>query len=441
MREEQAAFVDVAAERAVVGSVLSEPQLWAELEGLLTAEDFSVAAHAVAWSAFGSLKAKGWPVDLQTMATELRATGKLEAVGGVEALADLQAEIATTANAGYYARTVRDRSIRRRLAKGLQTALAQLQGTAETEAVLDKTMRGIAGLALQRRELVDGRDLLINCVDAMEAAASGQGPRIVSTGFPTLDEEIMGWPATLCVIGALPGVGKSAVLASTVRAMAMAGVKVGVFSLEDEPEWLGWRWLADASDVRQSKLRTGKLSEWQKDACRGAFDSLGWVQNVIVDGRSALTPRELVGTARDMILNHGCGAIVVDHLGELRYEANHGDRFDLDLADGLTDLRSIAKTEGVPIIAAAHFKRRPGLGPGDEPLLTDFANGSAIERKARVAIGLARTLEPGKDDVMRVHVIKNTMGGRAGVVVELDFHGEASMVRDTGRSARREGDE
>lgn len=116
---------------------------------------------------------------------------------------------------------------------------------------------------------------------------------------------------------------------------------------------------------------------------------------------------------------------MLDHLGELRYSSGRKDRFDLDVTEGLSDLRSIAKEHGVPVVVANHLRRDVSQNQR-APRLTDFANSSAIERQARVALALERA--PGSD-VLKIHVLKQT-NGKAGVVVEVRFAGPAALVRD-----------
>jgi len=125
-----------------------------------------------------------------------------------------------------------------------------------------------------------------------------------------------------------------------------------------------------------------------------------------------------------MILNHGCKAVLLDHLGELRYPGGPGERFDLQIADALGQLRGLAKQYGVPVVVACHLRRREGLSITDEPKLTDFANSASIERMARVALGLSRS-----EGRLRVSVLKQT-NGQSGVSVELDLNEPAGIARN-----------
>lgn len=421
----ESTLVDPAAERCVLGAILTDNTIFADIESRIRPDDFGVKSHGLIFGAIGKLIRSGAPADQTTLTRAMRDSGALAAVGGAAIFAELQAEVPSTQNAGSYAEIVAERSVRRSLGKALVGAVERLKNHQEpTMAVYDEVMRILSGLTSRSTRRLTGLDLLDQVYADMEKAAMGQGERIISTGFPSLDDAILGWQPTLNIIGAQPGVGKSALLASTTRSMAKAGYRVAIFSLEDHPKWLAWRMLSAEAKVRQGTLRTGRLNAFEKEKVEACQDELkGYMANVIVDGSHAMSPSDLVHAARSMIVNDGVDAVIVDHLGELRFERAYRDRYDLDLMDGLSDLRSIAKSHNVPVIVAAHFKRTEHA----EPKLTDFANSSAPERQARVALGLTR--DPGSD-ILKVHVLKNTNGGPAGPVIDLHFVGISAMVRD-----------
>ena len=135
-----------------------------------------------------------------------------------------------------------------------------------------------------------------------------------------------------------------------------------------------------------------------------------------------------------MVVNDGVQAILVDHLGEVRFDAGKRDRYDLAVGEGLREMRDVAKRHGIPVVVASQLARRNGRKPGDCPVKADFKNSGDIEAVARVMLGLGR--EPGAD-TLKVGVLKNT-NGLAGVEIELQFYGVAAMVRDCEGAAGRD---
>ncbi len=263
----------------------------------------------------------------------------------------------------------------------------------------------------------------MDLVRQVEANAAGTQEPVLPTGLEALDLVIGGLQPTLTVIGSLPGVGKSALLAATLGSLTRRKIRVGLLSLEDSADWVVRRLAAQASAVPVPVLAFRRLGSAQLERFGDAIASMYEpLRHLVVDDRHGLTTDEVVSSARQMVAA-GCKAIFVDHLGEIRLQRS--ERHDLDITDALQALRGIAKAYRVPVVVACHLKRREGLDATTEPKLTDFAFSSGIERMARVALGLFRS-----GDQMGVKVLKQTQGP-ANTVLLLNMAKAAGLVLDT----------
>ncbi len=233
-----------------------------------------------------------------------------------------------------------------------------------------------------------------------------------------------GWPETLCIIGAWPGVGKSAFIASMLRRMGKASVPVLLFSLEDAASWLIWRYLAYETGVAQVQLRQPGLSQEARRAAQQGFSDIGqYGKSIWIDDRCPLSDKDIERSAKRAIEEHGIRCIVVDHVGEMRSSVQRRDRHDLELQEGLSTLRALAKSYHIPVVCATQLTRQHDR---ETPRLSDFANSAAIERTARVALALTR--KP-KDDVLKIWVMKAT-NSPSGHVLEVPFVAHAAMLQD-----------
>lgn len=399
----------------------------AEQSGLVAA-DFHLPAHAELWDVTLGLLRQGQPADLLLVEAATKGSKAIQSAGGRKFLVPLFVGQRDELSLPGLAQSLRDLALRRRMvdaARKLANAAQTL--SVDATAALSEGSGALAALTRRGNSVKALAEYLDGISAHMDAVARGEVEPVIPTGIEMLDKAIGGLQPTLTVIGAQPGVGKSALLASISHNLALRGVKVGVFSMEDEGSWMAWRLLSHQSGIGQSTLRHRRM---YPDTAQHIAESIGklWqpFHNILVDDRSGLSAAEVVMGARDMVLNHGCRAVFVDHLGELRYPNGRRDRFDLDVAEGLSDLRSIAKSYGVPVVCAVHLTRKSDDGP--TPKLTSFANSAAIERQARVALGLTR--QPGKDELL-VHVLKQT-NGRAGMAVQLNFNGPAALVANEG---------
>lgn len=271
---------------------------------------------------------------------------------------------------------------------------------------------------------------LVRTMGDLESSRTRGGGVALRTGITELDKAIGGFQSkVVTMLGALPGVGKSALLATFVENLASRGVPVGLLSLEDQAQWLVRRLLARRARVSVFSMNTSPLTDEQFGRCyeaagSGLYEAAG---NVLVDDREGLSPVEVARSARGMI-RAGARVILVDHVGEIELPAS--ERNDLELRKAIARLRSVAKDADVPVVVAAHLKRRDGMGVSTAPELTDFAGGSACERMARVALGLSKVKGPdGKVDArkMRISVLKQTQGP-ADLSLELDLDLVSAMV-------------
>lgn len=382
----------------------------------ITGADFAVSPNRALFDALMLQLRRGQiPEHLELLdATSGRAPRELvvDVFGGAER-DTLEPRLGVLANAAAH----------RRLAAALKSivGLSQLDGMPVADIVTE-ALKALRTFETPHQTLRTLDSEVMGLVDEVEEVAAGRRPATLATGIPALDDVVGGLPTTLTVIGSMPGVGKSALLARIVRNVAERGTMVGVFSLEDQSRWLARRLVAESSRIPVFVLQNRPLIRQQMESFGTAAEKVhALAQHVLVDDRKGLSTQDIITAARVMVTRHAVKAIFVDHLGEVRLERS--DRHDLDIADCLRELRAIADTYRVPIVVLCHVKRRAGLEKKDAPTLTDFAFSAGVERMARLAIGLSHPAE----DILGVHVLKQTQG-KTDVSLRLRFNGPAGMA-------------
>lgn len=244
---------------------------------------------------------------------------------------------------------------------------------------------------------------------AQELAAVGSGKsRVLKTGIGLWDQNVGGLHPTLTVIGGHPSRGKSGLAASMIWRLAERGHRPGVFTLEDTADAMIYRYLAAQSRVSSFFMRTRPMSADQQEAIGQVWEHVRTITDrVYFDERSRPTPAQVLAAAREMVLSNDVDVVFLDHLGELSFESKRGgERTDLDIKDGLLDLRALAKDTGVPLVVLSHLKR----GTKAPHQMEDFAEAAAVERAARVA-AIIWTAD-GKPLDPLVSIVKNTLGKR-----------------------------
>jgi replicative DNA helicase len=208
---------NVEAEESVLGSMLLSRDAIAEVLELLHEDDFYRPAHRTVFRSVLDLYSHGQAVDPVTVAEELRRSGELADVGGAPFVHTLVSSVPTAANAGYYARIVKEAGILRRLID-TGTRIVQLgyETPQDTERAVDLAESWVYQVAQGRvtEDYQSLREVLTSTLEAIERLHNDSREITgVATGFPELDRLTSGLQASnLIIVAARPAVGKALAL-------------------------------------------------------------------------------------------------------------------------------------------------------------------------------------------------------------------------------------
>ena len=213
---------DVAAEQCVLGGMLLSKDAISDVMETIRPDDHYRPAHQIVHEAILELYGRGEPADPVTVSDLLNKRGELARVGGPSYLHTLIASVPTAANAGYYARIVRERAILRRLVE-VGTRIVQLgySGDGEADELVDRAQAEVYGVTERRvsEDYLSLSEIMPAALDEIEAIGSrGGGMTGVPTGFADLDALTNGLHAgQMVVIAARPAVGKALALSTPFR--------------------------------------------------------------------------------------------------------------------------------------------------------------------------------------------------------------------------------
>ncbi|MDQ1727719.1 MAG: replicative helicase, partial [Frankiaceae bacterium] len=201
---------DIVAEQCVLGALLLSKDAIADVVETIRATDFYRPAHQVVYDTILDLYGRGEPADPVTVAADLTRNGELPRVGGAPYLHTLIASVPTAANAGYYAKIVRERAILRRLVEA-GTRIVQMGYTtdgADVDDVVDRAQAAVYDVTDKRtsEDYVRLEDVMQQALDEIEAiGARGDELSGVPTGFVDLDRLTNGLhPGQMIIIAARP---------------------------------------------------------------------------------------------------------------------------------------------------------------------------------------------------------------------------------------------
>ena len=384
---------DVIAEQSVLGGMLLSKDAISDVVEILRERDFYRPAHELIYDAIVDLYGRGEPADPVTVSAELTKRGDLVRAGGAPYLHTLISSVPTAANAGYYAKIIRERAIMRRLVEA-GTKIVQLGYTDEGEVddAVDQAQAEVFAVT-ERREADDYiqlSQLLPAALDEIEKIAAGVIGQGVKTGFKDLDALTNGFhPGNMIVLAARPAVGKSTLGLDIARyASIHKGETSVIFSLEMSRSEITMRMLSAEARVPLNNIRSGNLTEeeWSRMARR-----MGEISQapMFIDDSPNLSLMEIRAKSRRLKQRHNLKLIVIDYL-QLMTSGKRVENRQQEVSEFSRQLKLLAKELNVPVVAISQLNRSPEQRSDKKPMLSDLRESGSIEQDADVVILLHR---------------------------------------------------
>ncbi len=430
------------AEASVLGSALVDNDAIDRVEGLITPDVFYKEAHRKIWRAMEALRGRGEPVDLVTLAEELKKNSELDEVGGITYLVGLSEATPTAAYAEHYARIVAEKAVLRRLIAAAGEAMRLAYDEAgSVEEVIDQAGRLILDVATHgpRHEFQEMRDLVTKAHERIaQLREEGSRSDLISSGFADLDRLIGGLgPGSLNIIAARPSMGKTAFALTIAQNVALRdGVPVAIFSLEMPALDLVLRMLSSEARVDMNRIRQAQLSDRDYDRLVKAAGRI-YDAPIFIDDTPGLTLMELRSRARRLAAHQNVQLIVVDYMQLMSggQSARNGENRQQEIAAISRGLKSLARELEVPVVALSQLSRAVENRPNKKPMLSDLRESGSIEQDADLVIFIYR------DDYYNEHsekagiaeiIVGKQRNGPIGTV-ELQFHAAHVRFNDLAR--------
>ncbi len=426
------------AEASLLGAILIDSEAIVKVADIVQAADFYDPKHQRIFEAIVQLYEKHQPIDVLTLADQLKATGFIEFVGGATYLTQLTNFVPTAAHAEQYADIISQKSLRRRLIKASQEivelgyheeeALQNLIELAESK-LFEVSQKHI------KQDISSLETILSESFDRLDELHKDKGKiRGVPTGFKDLDNILAGLQKSdLFILAARPSMGKTALSLNLAHNIALqAQVPVLIFSLEMSKEQLVDRMLAMESGVDAWALRTGNLTDADFEKIGHAMGSLSEAK-IYIDDTPGITVSDLRTKARREAHTHPLGLIIVDYLqlmsGGARFGGD-GNRVQ-EISEISRGLKGIARELNVPLIALSQLSRSVESRSPQIPQLQDLRESGSIEQDADVVAFIYRedyyNPESERKNITDIFIKKHRNGPTG--AVELYFDREKQRFR------------
>jgi replicative DNA helicase len=383
------------AEESVLGAMMLSPGAIGAVSEVVSASDFYRESHGTIFKAALGLYQKGEPVDAITLVDELEERGELEAVGGRQRVHELVALVPATANAGHYARIVREMATLRGLIRsGGEIARLGWDRPGETADLVDQAEQIVFGLAQERvtGEFSHIEDLLKESFERITALyEAGADVTGVPSGFRDLDRITSGFQrGNLIIVAARPSMGKSALgLCMAANLAVRHGVPVGLFTLEMSKSEVTQRLMCSEAKVESNRLRNGKLGVDDWPRLTAACDKLSKAP-IWVDDTGSITMMEIRSKARRLKSRHPeLGLLVVDYMQLMTSGLNAENRVQ-EVSQISRSLKVLARDLDVPIVALSQLSRAVEQRHDKRPILSDLRESGSIEQDADLVVFIYR---------------------------------------------------
>ncbi len=392
-------------ERALIGTILAEPDNMVEAENVLPS-DFT-GSHAYIWAEMLALHTRG-SLGPRALIESLRTSKLLDQI----AFDDLEfrGERYIAALASYRGEELPEyvtQVIGAATKRELMTITALIRSEAQDEhmhadEVLERAEQRI--MTLRRAGTVNGISgaALVGALSEriQQLQNGGFQPAWISKvnriaekiGFLEKEDYII-WAAR-------PGEGKSSVL-RTELFFGATGVREGdegyyiteakepslLINMENSTIEIARNGVAMISGVSKENLKTGVLTDREREAVHNA---MGLIAESPLHVVSLGSPdgKQVKAVCRKYIHEFGVSQVYVDYVQLMR---NGLDKRNDDVSISSAALRSVALEYGVPVHAAAQMSRNiEGRGDSAEPQLSDLRDSGSLEQDATTVVFIQR---------------------------------------------------
>ena len=414
--------------------MINNRELAKEAAENLTKEIFYEHKHQALFSNIKALVSKKKSVDIAILLEQLRKSNGSFSENDFEFLTSLSQKSGLSTNYEEYVRSLKDLSLRR---KGIQIChglISELEkGVEETEHAVDQAIRGFTGLE-QANASMRSLSEIIHEENIIEELSERQAfyqehkrrklpEGVINTGIAEIDNTLGGlYPSRLYILGARPGLGKTALSLNISLYAAACGHGCAFFSLEMSEQELVNRYLSSYSEKKLLDIQTGCLSTEDFSSVKEGASTLQKLP-IYIDQKSFTLP-DIRREVRRHKREHSIHLVVIDYLQLIVSKGSDRkvNRY-LEVSEISRGLKLLAKEFNVTVLCLSQLSRESEKRQGKTPQLSDLRDSGSIEQDADIVMLLSRI-----SNNSTLHIAKNRHGQTG--VIKLYFEGSIVKFKD-----------
>ena len=384
------------AERALIGGIFYNQELFEEIKDIVTFEDFYKVEHSAIYEAMEKVYSDSKGIDAILIDEEIKKSNLKNKDEVLEVLSDILDEITSSYNLLEYANLIKEKAMLRRLGNvGAEITKLAYNDIRPAEDIIDVAESMVLNLSkkILKNSIVDMRTAGVDEIMRMERVSDNRGKTLgIPTGFIDLDRMTSGLNnSDLIILAARPAMGKTAFALNLALNAGKEKKKVLVFSLEMPAQQLYQRLLSIESGIPQNKLKNVYLEEEEWTKLTVATGNLAETDIYVAD-LPYTNVLEIRSYARKMKSQEKLDLIIIDYLQLINGTGRGGSEFSRqqEISDISRSLKGLARELDVPVIALSQLSRAVESRVDKRPMLSDLRESGAIEQDADIVAFLYR---------------------------------------------------
>lgn len=406
-------------EQCLLGALIKDGLAWQDVCHVLNPDSFSVFLHRDIYHAMQALTKADLKIDVVTLENQMTAMGTLRSPENMAYIYQLASGPGEPSNITSYVSLI-EKSVLLEMVKDISLKLSDIainRKDAAKNEIIDLAEYQFSKLLtspIRGAGFKKASDCIAKVLDEMEGSSL-----TLATGFLELDKILAGGmrPGEIVVVGALPGMGKSAFGLNIADYVAHTLNKtVGFFSLEMEETSLWYRLLSSSAHIPGPRLLTAplnKLTEREWSALTGSIGRFS-VDKLFIDDAGMMTPSQIRLKAKRLKRERAdLSLLVIDYVGLLTADKEENSKA-YEIANITRSIKILAKELNIPIILLSQLNRRIMERANKRPVLSDLRDSGSVEQDADIVIFISREErfdpETKNKGLANIYVEKNRRG-------------------------------
>lgn len=412
------------AEQNVIGSILLDPNCISEIYSLLEPEMFTSSFLGRVYHEFQKGYDNRYDVSLVVLEQKMRSDEYPSSVI-VSEIQEIMSQTLTSATVKYEANVIVKDYKARKFNEFLNTIKITPNNIEEQLRAISEEIDVVQGTKQSKSQTL--AEITKESKDKYFCESVIPKTYI---GFPKLDDILGGLESgDMIVIGARPGVGKSALVTQITSNLAKQGKRVGFYNLEMQSKQVYERFVVSESGIGLTRLRRAKrfLGD-EKERFDRANEVLEKADNIIIS-----TGSKKISEIRNESRHMDYDIMIIDYLQLVKSDVSYrGNRY-AEVGSISKAIKALAMELNIPIIALSQINRVSEMRDTKEPTMSELREAGDIEQDASIIILLWNV---DSEDISKkgCKVEKNRQGTSGKVA--MNFNGDLMRFEETDRDLK-----